>query len=88
MVPARNNLWEFIFDSGDKSDNIYKLNLRDYLKSNEWFNTLKIDMDNICDVNQKYFTGGKFIYDVYERKLDNNHNDLPENQVLPTNYPL
>lgn len=88
MVPARNNLWEFIFDSGDKSDNIYKLNLRDYLKSNEWFNSLKIDMDNICDVNQKYFTGGKFIYDVYERKLDNNHNDLPENQVLPTNYPL
>jgi len=88
MIPARNNLWEFIFDCGDKSDNVYKLNLRDYLKSNEWFNTLKIDIDNICDINQKYFTGGKFIYDVYERKIGDKHNKLPDNQVLPYNYPL
>ena len=87
IIPSRNHFWEYIFDVDPKSSEMFSMSLKEYLKSNKYFNTLKLDMDNICDVVRKYFVGGKFNYDKYDRELPD-HVDLPEDIPLPIKHSM
>lgn len=86
-IPPRNHFWEYIFDVDPKSSEMFILSLMEYLESNKYFNTLKLDMNNICDVVKKYFVGGKFNYDKYDRELPT-HLELPEDISLPLNHSM
>lgn len=87
IIPSRNHFWEYIFDIDQKYDEILNLSLIEYLESNKYFNTLKLDMNNICDVVKKYFIGGKFNYDKYDRELPT-HVELPEDISLPLSHSM
>jgi len=86
-IPPRNHFWEYIFDVDPKSSHMFSLSLMEYLESNKYFNTMNLDMNNICDVVKKYFVGGKFNYDKYDRELPI-HLELPEDISLPLNHSM
>lgn len=84
-IPPRNHFWEYIFDVDPKSSEMFSMSLMEYLEANKYFNTMKLDMNNICDVVKKYFVGGKFNYDKYDRELPV-HLELPEDISLPISH--
>jgi len=86
-IPPRNHFWEYIFDVDPKSSDMFSMSLIDYLEANKYFNTMNLDMNNICDVVKKYFVGGKLNYDKYDRKLPL-HLELPEDISLPLNHSM
>jgi len=76
LIPQKQFLWEFLFNSPFDVD---KSTILDELKSYSAIDSKQppLDYQNMCNIIPKYFTGGLLNYDKYTN--GNNHINLPPN---------